>query len=154
MRFINADPIRFDGGMNWYAAFGNNPLSFIDPTGFCAEAPDRGPSAEEQFARAAYETIPGVVAYDNMRANWSNGHKGHAVLNGIQWVGEQALFALTLGQKPVSSDWNESAHNYCFNRRDRSESMGDGHISRDAGRHRWRAWRITGTSHSRRATPS
>ncbi len=42
MRFLNADPIRFEGGMNWYAAFGNNPLSFIDPTGFGAEAPNSG----------------------------------------------------------------------------------------------------------------
>ncbi|MDF3058137.1 MAG: hypothetical protein K0R17_2352, partial [Rariglobus sp.] len=33
MRFVNADPIGFDGGMNWFAAFGNNPMGFIDPAG-------------------------------------------------------------------------------------------------------------------------
>jgi RHS repeat-associated protein len=33
MRFLNADPIRFDGGMNWYAFVGNNPLLRIDPEG-------------------------------------------------------------------------------------------------------------------------
>ena len=33
MRFINADPIRFEGGMNWYAFAGNNPLGLLDPNG-------------------------------------------------------------------------------------------------------------------------
>ena len=33
MRFVNADPIGFDGGMNWYVGFGNNPLSNADPDG-------------------------------------------------------------------------------------------------------------------------
>lgn len=33
MRFCNADPIGFGGGMNWYAAFGNNPVSNTDPLG-------------------------------------------------------------------------------------------------------------------------
>lgn len=33
MRFVNADPIGFDGGMNWYAYAGGNPISNIDPVG-------------------------------------------------------------------------------------------------------------------------
>ncbi len=33
MRFINADPIRFEGGMNWYAYAGNNPMGYLDPAG-------------------------------------------------------------------------------------------------------------------------
>jgi RHS repeat-associated protein len=32
-RFINADPIRFGGGLNWYGYCGGDPLSFIDPNG-------------------------------------------------------------------------------------------------------------------------
>lgn len=33
MRFCNADPIRFGGGMNWYAFAGNDPISRLDPFG-------------------------------------------------------------------------------------------------------------------------
>lgn len=33
MRFLNADPIQFDGGMNWYAYCGDNPISRADPQG-------------------------------------------------------------------------------------------------------------------------
>ena len=35
-RFISEDPIR--SGMNWYVAFNNNPLSYIDPLGLAAVA--------------------------------------------------------------------------------------------------------------------
>ena len=33
--FITPDPIRFEGGMNWYAYAGGNPMSNIDASGFC-----------------------------------------------------------------------------------------------------------------------
>jgi RHS repeat-associated protein len=33
MRFVNADPISFGGGSNWYAYCGNDPLSNTDPSG-------------------------------------------------------------------------------------------------------------------------
>jgi RHS repeat-associated protein len=32
-RWLNKDPIRFDGGWNFYAYVGNDPLNFIDPSG-------------------------------------------------------------------------------------------------------------------------
>jgi hypothetical protein len=33
MRFVSADPIGFDGGLNWYAYCGGNPVMFFDPRG-------------------------------------------------------------------------------------------------------------------------
>ena len=36
-RFINADPIGFAGGLNFYAYADGNPVSMIDPFGLCAE---------------------------------------------------------------------------------------------------------------------
>ena len=33
MRFLNQDPIGFEGGMNWYAFVGNNPVERVDPNG-------------------------------------------------------------------------------------------------------------------------
>jgi RHS repeat-associated protein len=32
-RFINQDPIGFDGGLNWYAYANNSPLLYVDPDG-------------------------------------------------------------------------------------------------------------------------
>jgi RHS repeat-associated protein len=37
MRFVNADPSGFGGGLNWYAFCGNNPVSNTDPFGLCSK---------------------------------------------------------------------------------------------------------------------
>ena len=39
-RFINADPIGFAGGMNWYQYANNSPLMYVDPSGLNVYAID------------------------------------------------------------------------------------------------------------------
>lgn len=48
-RFISEDPIKFDGGISFYAYVQNNPANLIDPTGLapgcgCADVPEIPPS--------------------------------------------------------------------------------------------------------------
>ncbi len=38
MRFLNADPIGFSGGSNWFAYADGNPISLSDPFGLCAQS--------------------------------------------------------------------------------------------------------------------
>jgi hypothetical protein len=42
LRFVNADPIGFDGGLNWYAYCGNDPISYADPFGLERKIFDAG----------------------------------------------------------------------------------------------------------------
>ena len=34
-RFISEDPIKFGGGINWFAYVRNNPIKYVDPLGLC-----------------------------------------------------------------------------------------------------------------------
>jgi RHS repeat-associated protein len=36
-RFSNEDPVRFSGGLNFYAYVRNDPVSFVDPMGLCTQ---------------------------------------------------------------------------------------------------------------------
>jgi RHS repeat-associated protein len=57
-RFLNADPIQFEGGMNWYGYAGGNPVMGMDPLGlFGMENVFGGVKA----IAGAIETFAGVV---------------------------------------------------------------------------------------------
>jgi RHS repeat-associated protein len=64
-RFINPDPSGFKGGLNFYAAFGGNPVSYIDPFGLSGQATgDTSTSWNNVGAAHNY--------YENMSANGLN----------------------------------------------------------------------------------
>jgi hypothetical protein len=77
MRFINADPIGFAGGMNWYTFVGNNPMGFVDPWGLCKDSSGGGWYARrgrdgiyevghEGFERAVAQGWQSVLAWEKI----------------------------------------------------------------------------------------
>jgi len=52
-RFLNADPIGFGGGMNWFAYAGGNPIGLVDPLGWASEKP----SEEKSWGRKIIEWL-------------------------------------------------------------------------------------------------
>lgn len=114
MRFCNADPIGFDGGLNHYAFGGNNPISFVDPWGM--EAKQAGQTVmmdpfsvkdtrrARDYVQGYYDPFGGshmsfcMSCHDGTPA--ANFYKQQAVLaNALDWrviVYEQTL-ALVLG---------------------------------------------------------
>ena len=62
-RFINADPIGFAGGMNWYQYANGNPISYVDPSGNLFEAANVGrqPTGVLDFAELMLTDFPAAV---------------------------------------------------------------------------------------------
>ena len=68
-RFINADPIGFAGGMNWYQYANNSPLMYVDPSGHVVET--------------AWDVANiGLGAY-SLQDNVRNGRWGWAILDAV-----------------------------------------------------------------------
>ncbi len=59
-RFLNADPIGFAGGMNWYAYANGNPVMYVDPSGYVFGTPL---TYGEFFSAAGSGAAQGAIAY-------------------------------------------------------------------------------------------
>ena len=60
MRFLNADPIGFSGGSNWFAYADGNPISLSDPFGLCATQAQWDRAGELWEADRARLPDPGI----------------------------------------------------------------------------------------------
>ena len=91
MRFLNADPIGFSGGSNWFAYADGNPISLNDPFGLCA-----------QSGGGVWDTLRGAG-----QAQWNNLNAGAGFLmdgvangiisvpQGMAWTTDQAHHVLS-----------------------------------------------------------
>jgi len=85
-RYLTPDPIGLAGGINPYVYVENDPINSVDPLGLYRSNP---------FLRGA---VPGQVFFDYGMTSMENGNFGMASFYFSGMVGEQILFALTLGQ--------------------------------------------------------
>jgi RHS repeat-associated protein len=86
-RFLNADPIGFGGGMNWYAFANGNPFMLMDPFGLCAEGGNilqRGVQAYSEGLGLTYNmlnnigwqfwnAVGAIAAAPDQILNWATG---------------------------------------------------------------------------------
>jgi RHS repeat-associated protein len=101
-RFLNEDPIEFEGGMNWYAYVNGNPLNLVDPTGL--EATD-GPWGGFWGDALLNSGLLEDAAYGWSQSDWTSamGITGKAA-NGVGMVAGAADAAgnlATLGVKAM-----------------------------------------------------
>jgi RHS repeat-associated protein len=82
MRFVNEDPIGFQGGMNWYAFVSNNPLGFIDPLGLCRD--NSGSGFKDQTIEITLIPGSGTSVDEYPYGNMTDADCGIALIRNIE----------------------------------------------------------------------
>jgi RHS repeat-associated protein len=88
-RFVNADPIRFAGGMNWYGYAGGNPVMGTDPTGHVVET--------------AWDVANIGLGVYSFHGNIREGNWGWAALDGLGLLYDGAAVAVPFLPAGVSA---------------------------------------------------
>lgn len=100
MCFLNADPIGFGGGINWYSFAGNNPISRVDPDGQTplTAAIGAGIGFAVSFG-VSYFTSSGTVS-DRLQAAAISGLGG--AIQGA-WIGSGAGFVTAVAARGATA---------------------------------------------------
>lgn len=61
MRFLNADPIGFSGGLNWFAYADGNPISVLDPSGYSGWVLPSQLNQDPEFTRGYWQGAGAAV---------------------------------------------------------------------------------------------
>ena len=109
-RFLNPDPAGFAGGLNFYAYANGNPISYLDPFGLGAVGEHASSSWLSTYNRFASVIVPGQAAWNNAVSSLQNGNYGTAALNAVTVLGEDVLFALTVGGSSTATPTLNSAN--------------------------------------------
>jgi RHS repeat-associated protein len=92
MRFLNADPIGFSGGSNWYSYADGNPISMSDPFGLCAESGGSWGSAQ-RTAAYTFNSLPSPVQDFMESASNELGRMWNDIAGGVLGTNPELLFA-------------------------------------------------------------
>jgi hypothetical protein len=100
MRFINADPIGFAGGSNWYAYANNSPLLFIDPSGLCGESGGANWLSEGSWQRNAGSFVAGAIPFVGSAQSVVELFSGRDYISGEETSRGMAAVGIVAGAAP------------------------------------------------------
>ncbi|MBK8475196.1 MAG: RHS repeat-associated core domain-containing protein [Opitutaceae bacterium] len=130
-RFLNADPIGFGGGNNWYAYVGGAPVMFADPRGLAASSSEDQTKTMVLIVQSDVSISVGMVA-DGVRVTagdlivWTKDSVNKAVGSAVVSIDEKGF--RTEGQYLAAVEAGIGTHYYVWTI---SHGVGDGMV--DAG---------------------
>jgi RHS repeat-associated protein len=92
-RFLQADPIGTQGGVNLYAYVNNDPLNLVDPFGLMRDSPSNGQS----LLQGTVNAVPGAYYAGLAQQQFQAGNYGTASVYGAASIADAALGVATLG---------------------------------------------------------
>ncbi len=97
MRFVNQDPARFDGGLNWFAYADSNPASFLDPFGLGAQLASNNRSSLIMFDGIGFSNREQLS--DHLARKWTgNESEEWTFQNRLQYLPQLIVAGIVAGE--------------------------------------------------------